>query len=812
MAHLLRDLTFAWRTLWQRPLPTAAAIFCLAVGIAAVTVIFGLVRTVVLAPLAFDEPDELCFVWLHYRARDQEEVVMSSKEALDLMEQTTLFERTAGVIPWYYNLTGGDRPERVVAGRVSASLWPMLGAEPVAGRVFDEEEQEQLAPVVVLSWKAWQRRFGGDRAVVGRTLSIDENPYTVIGVLPEGFELPDIPAEIFVPLKLDRASPTPRQVRGVFLAGRLAPGVTAQQADAELAAVASSFAERFPDLYPADSGFGIHVTPFHEQLVGDVRPVLTALFVAVAVVLLIACGNVAGLLLAQAAGRGREIALRVALGARRRDLVQQLLTESVLLALLGGGGGVLLAFWGLRLVRSADLGAWELPRIDGLALDGGILLFALAVSLSTGVLFGLAPALRASKPDLQQVLKESSKSTDAAGRRSLKNVLVAAEVALALVVLLLAGLTVRSLAHLEDVDPGFRTENVLTLQLFLARNRYPAPDDRRDFYRRLEERLAVLPGVESVGLVSHLPLGVVDLRGDLEVEGRETLREGEKIAAGFRMATPGYFATLGLPLREGRLFGPQDHAAAPPVVVVDEALARRLWPGESPLGKRLKLLNSFDEGFREVVGVVGQVRQQSLAAEADEQLYVPFEQYPLPVLAAAIHTRGEPGALIPAVRGAVASVDPLQPVDNVQTGEELLAGALARSRFHTFLFGFFGLVALVLSAVGVYSLLAQTVAERRREIGIRMALGARAADVVRQTVGQGLSLAAVGLVAGLAVAAALLWALSGWLADVVIGIPVLDLVTFVAVPLVLLALTLLASWLPARRATRVDPVTALRQE
>lgn len=806
----LRDLTFAWRTLWRRPLPTVAALICLALGLAASTVIFGLVHAVVLKPLPFEDPDELHLVWLHYRARGEDEVALSSKEALDVMEQAEGFDRTAGMIPWYYNLTGGAYPERVVGGRVSSGLFPLLGVEPVLGRGFTAEEQEQLAPVVVLSHGFWQRNHAGDESVLGRTVSIDDEPYTVIGVLPEDFRMPGLPAEIFVPLRLDRASPTPRRVRGVLVATRLGDGVTPDRAQSSLDALAADFEERFPDLYPADSGFGIHLTSLHEQLVGDVRPALFGLGLAVAVVLLIACGNVANLLLAQAAGRSREVALRVTLGARRRDLMRQLLTESVLLALLGGAAGVVVAYWGLQVVTTLDLG--DVPRLETASLEPVVVLFALAVSLLTGVLFGLVPAAAASRPSLQGMLKEGSKSTASGGRRSLRNFLVAAEIALALVVLLVAGLALRSLQNLRDVDPGFRTDEVLTAQTFLSRARYPSPESRREFYRRVDERLQALPGVRSAGLVSHLPLGEVDLRGDVEVEGRQGLSDDEKVAAGFRMVTPGYFETLGIPLLRGRLFGSQDHAGAAGTVIVDEGLAERLWPGENPLGRRLKLLNSFDTDWRTVVGVVGQIRQQSLSADADVQLYVPYDQYAMPVVAMAVRTEGDPRTLARPLREAVARVDPLQSVDEVQTAEELVEGSLARSRFHTLLFGLFGGVALVLAAVGVYGLLAHAVVQRRGEIGIRMALGARPGNVLRQVVGEGLSLAGAGLAAGLVLAAILFYGLSRWLADIVVGVSVFDPVTFVAVPLILLVFALAASWLPARRATRVDPVAALQQE
>lgn len=807
-----RDLTFAWRTLWKRPLPTVAALICLALGIAASTVIFGLVHAVVLEPLPFDDPDELHLVWLHYRARGEDEVALSSKEALDVMEQAEGFEDTAGMIPWYYNVTEGDYPERVVGGRVSANLFPLLGAEPYRGRTFSPEEQEQLAPVVVLSHAYWERNYAGDESVLGRTLSLEDEPYTIIGILSEDFQMPGLPASIFVPLRLDRSSPTPRRVRGVLVPARLADGVTAEKVQTSLDGIAADFEERFPDLYPADSGFGLHLTPLHEQLVGDVRPALFALALAVAVLLLIACGNVANLLLAQAAARSREVALRVTLGAQRRDLVRQLLTESVLLAVLGGVVGILLAYWGLRAVTVADLGLGEVPRLDRASLEPVVVAFALGISLLTGVLFGLVPALAASRPNLQGMLKEGSKSTASGGRRSLRNVLVAAEIALALVVLLMAGLALRSLEHLRDVDPGFRTDRVLLAQTFLSRARYPSPDSRRAFYRRIEEGLQVLPGVRAAGLVSHLPLGDVDLRGDVEVEGRQGLSDDEKVAAGFRMVTPGYFEAMGIPLRRGRAFGSQDHAEAPGTVIVDEKLAERLWPGDNPLGQRLKLLNSFDTDWRTVVGVVGRIRQQSLAADADMQLYVPFEQYALPIVAMVVHTEGEPYDLARSLRETVTRVDPLQSVDDVETAAERVEGSLGRTRFHTLLFSLFGGVALVLAAVGVYGLLAHAVAQRQGEIGIRMALGARPGNVLRQVVGEGLSLAGAGLAVGLVLAALLFYALSQWLADVVVGVSVFDPVTFVTVPLILLTLALVASWLPARRATRVDPVTALQQE
>jgi putative ABC transport system permease protein len=808
MEGLIRSLRLAWRSLWRRPLPTVAALLCLTVGLAAATVMYGVIQAVLLSPLPFDDPDELYFVWGHFRARGEDQVALSGKELEDLWEHRTGFAELAGFIPWYFNRTDGEEPERLSGGRISAAIFPLLGVEAVEGRVFTREEEEQRAPVALVSHRFWQERLGGAREALDKPLTLDDNTVTVIGVLPEDFRLPVVQrGSIWVPLQLN---PTvPRTVRGVYTVGRIEPGTSPAQTQAALDSVAAAFAAEHPDAYPGDSGWGLHATTIHEQLLGEFRPALYALFAAVGLVLAIACANVANLLLAQVAPRQREVALRVSLGARRGDLLRQLLIESVLLSLTGGAAGLLVAYWGLRVIAAIDLGWWQIPRIERVGVDPGVLAFALGASLLTGIAFGLLPALKASRPDLQGILKEGVKTVGAGRGQGLKRLLVAAEVALAVVVLVIAGLTVRSLRYLERVDPGFRTDGVLTAQLFLAPARYRAPADRVAFYQRLDERLAALPGVRAAGLVSHLPFGVVDLRGEVEVEGRD-LREGERPSAGFRMITSGYFEAMGITLTAGRHFDSRDHADALGVVIVDEALARRLWAGENPLEKRIRLVGTTDTDYRTVKGVVSSVRHQSLAAQADEQLYVPFAQYPHPVVGIALHAGGDPRALARPLREAVTAIDPLQPVGDLKTTGELLDGALARTRFHSVLFLLFAAAALVLAAVGVYGVLAQGVAERQGEIGVRMALGARPRDVLRQVLGEGMALTAAGLVAGLSAAVLLSASLAGWLAQLVVGVRVLDGPTFVGAPLVLLVLALLAIYLPARRATRVDPLTALR--
>ncbi len=807
METWLRDLRFGLRMVGKRPVVTVTAALCLALGIGAATVVFSLVSAVLLRPLPLTDPERVVAIWTEFAQQGITEHPSSGHEFRDVLEQAGAFAAVAAELPWYFNLTSGEQPERLVGGRVTAGFFQLLGVDAHVGRTFLAEEAEKNAPVTMLSYRLWQRRFGGDRGVVGSSVSLAGVPYEVVGVLPKGFFYPYESTDVWVPW-----NPNPRFPRGLRLAllvGRLAPGVTLEEAQADLDTVARRMQADHPDAYPEGSGWGLRAEPVHQQIAGDVRPQLLILFAAVALVLFIACVNVANLLLAQAQARRREVAVRAALGARRRDLVRQLLTESLLLAALGGGLGLLLARWGSAAVVALELG--DLPRLATAGLDGGVLAFAAAVSLATGVLFGLAPALQGTRVDLYDSLREGDRGSSG-GRRPLRDLLVVAEVALALVVLVGAGLMLRTFQHLERVDPGFRSDGVVTAQLFLSGRDYARPEQRAGFYRRLAAGLEGRSGITAAGIVSHLPLGPLDAGTTIAARGREP-RPGEPDpAVGWRMVSPEYFQVMAIPLRAGRTFSTLDHDEAAPVVIVDAAVARRLWGDADPIGRRVKLARDPAKGWRTVVGVVGAVHDRDLAGGADELVYLPYLQYPFDVVGLALATPLDVPAAGAALREVIGRIDPLLPVARVMSAEQLVAGARQRPRLNRLLFGLFGLATLALVAVGIYGVMASTVSQRRREVGLRMALGAHRAGVLGLILGRGLRLALAGLAAGLVLAFALSRALAGYLAAELHGVRPGDAATLAGAALLLVALALAASLLPAWKASRVSPTTVLREE
>ncbi|MGD2115812.1 MAG: ABC transporter permease, partial [Acidobacteriota bacterium] len=759
------------------------------------------------------EPDRLVMVWGQMLADDRTELPASGAELRDYREMAESLDGVAAIVNRYVNLTGEGQPERLVAARVSAGLFPMLGAEAAHGRTFlPEEDRRGDHRVAVLSDGLWRRRFGADPGIVGDKILLSDEPFTVVGVMPPDFELQfeAFEHELWIPVAIDWDNLPPRDFRGLRVLGRLAPGVGLEQARAEMDTIAARFQQDWPEIYPPDSGWGLRLVPLQEQIVGDVRPALAVLMGLVGLVLLIACTNVANLLLARAADRSKEVSIRAAVGAGRGDLLRQLLAESVLLAATGAVLGLLLAAASLRVLRAVDPA--DLPRVGEVGIDGGVLLFTLGVALLTGLLFGLVPALRASRPDLQKTLKEGGKTDAGAGGGRLRSALVVAEVALALVVLVGAGLMVRSFLGLSRVDPGFDPDHLLTAQLYLSPTRYPEGHQKVAYGERLLERLRSLPGVRHAGAVSGLPMSEVQLIVETEVEGDVRNAQAARPAFDWRPVSPGYFRALGISLVEGRAFDERDHAEAQPVAVVGEDLARRFWPGENPVGKRLKLLAGQPRGpeWRTVVGVVGHIRALSLeGGEAVGQVYTPMAQSPLPFFSVAVRTEGgDPLSLAPEVRQAVWSVDGDQPVENVRTMEQILAEAAAGKRGYALLLSVFAGVALVLAVVGVYGVMAYSVARRTQEIGLRMSLGAGRPDVLGLVVRQGTLLAAAGLVVGGVIALG-----SGrFLAGLLYGVSSHDPGTFAGVVLLLGGLAVLASLVPAYRATRVDPIVCLRAE
>ena len=809
METFLRDLKYGLRVVAKRPGVTLTAALCLALGIGATTVVFSLVNGILLDPLPWREPDRVAFLFTEFRAQGVFGNANSSQELTDYRERSQVFEQIEAMVPWYFNLTSGDEPRRLVGGMTSSGFFSMIGAETQQGRVFTKEEGAQRAKVVLVSHRLWQTTLGGDPDLVGSSLSLEGQPYTVIGIMKPDFFFEVESADVWVPW-----SPNPnfpRQVRLLKVVGRLKDGITFERAQGDLDGVARAMATDFPDAYPEDTGFGIEVRPAIEHAVGNIRPQLLALFGAVALVLLIACVNVANLLLAQAWQREREVGLRAALGANRWILVRQMITESLILALLGGGLGLLLAGWGVRAVLSMSL---DIPRISVVGLDWKVALFAVAVSIGTGVLFGLVPAVRASKSNLYISLREGAKATDSGGKQLLRQALVVAEIALAVVVLVGAGLMIRTLRQFEQVDPGFRDHDVVTMQIFLAPQRYRGAEPQRAFYNALIPRLEQRSEFQHVGLINHMPLYPLDEAGAVIPQDRASEPIETHPTASWRTINPGYFETMAIPLLKGRQFSDLDTEESEPVAIVDVELARRLWPDEDPIDKYVQVERDRipAPGWRRIVGVVDTVRDAGLIGDDNLLIYMPYPQYTYTVVALVLHSSLDPTAVAATVRQEIAQIDPFQPVAHIQTVENLLDKAKSRPRLNRLLFSLFGLAVLILVSVGIYGVMAYSVSQRTREIGLRMALGSPQGTVLQLIIRQGLKVAVLGLGVGLLAAFVLSVPLRNFLSGMLYGVSLFDPLTLVGVLLLVALLSLVASLVPALRASRIDPLKALRDE
>jgi putative ABC transport system permease protein len=811
METLFKDIRYGFRSLLKHPAFTAIVIVTLALGIGATTAIFSVVNTVLLRPLPYQQADRIVAIQELNAAGKRVQVTPAN--FLDWRAQNTVFEYLAAMLTRPANLASEDQAERIELAMTSANFFDVFGANAQRGRLFiPTDEQAGHPPVVVVSDALWQRRFGGDPELVGKTITLDGQSYTVVGIAPVGFQYPD-KTEVWVPpyrlAPALSAGMDPTQVRGFgFLSAvaLLKPGVSVQQAASEMEIITARLRQQYPD---TNNRRFNRVVSLHGHLVGETGGMLLLLFGAVTFVLLIACANVANLLLASAASRQKEMAIRTALGASRWRVMRQLLTESTLFAVAGGATGLLLALWGVTLITR--LLPQDFPRVADINLDWRVLGFTLGASLLTGILFGLAPAFQISRSDVQESLKESGRGTSGSKRHNrLRNVLIIGEVALSVVLLAGAGLLFRSFLQLQSVNAGFTPQQVLTLRLTPSGPRYARDSDYMSFYSQVMQRISALPGVQGVGVINTLPLAKGPTAG-IRIEGAPPQTRDKWPSTNYRSVSSDYFRAMNIPVVQGRAFTERDTENAPLVMIVNQALARRDFPNENPLGKRLNFGGTNPQGepiWWEIVGVAADVRSLELREEATPEFYLSALQDTFAGMSVVVRTAVEPASLAPDVRRIVAEVDKSAPVSEVKTMEHIVSESVTQPRFNLFLLGLFGGIALLLSAAGIYGVTAYSVTQRTHEFGIRMALGAQVGDVLRMILGQGMLLIVAGIVVGLVAS----FALTRLMKSLVFGVSVTDPLTFVAITLLLSVVALIACYIPARRATKVDPLVALRYE
>jgi putative ABC transport system permease protein len=819
METLIKDIRYGIRSLRRRLGFTIIAVITLAIGIGANSAIYSVVNALLLKPLPFPDLDRIVAVWNKAPSRGVERNEVTVADYLDWRAQNKTFEQLGIYTWWSTNLTGTGTPERVQGFQVTPNFLEIVGVKPMLGRGFSsEEEQPGKNAEVLLTYSLWQRRFGGDPNILNQTITTNGVTHTVIGVMPQGFNFPK-GSEIYAPLAMTAERVNDRDNHSYRGIGRLKPGVSLPRAQADLDTIANQLEKQYPD---SNTGWGVAIYPLREDTVRIYATAMWVLMAAVGFVLLIGCANVANLTLARAAGRQREIALRTALGASRLRIIRQLLTESVMLALAGGALGVLIAYWTIDLMRFANPGeaARYAPGWDQIGVNPPVLGFTLVLSILCGVLFGLAPALQLSKPDLNHALKEGGRQATSGSHRT-RGLLVVSEVALALMLLVSAGLLGRSFLSLLKTDPGFNADNLMTMNLVLPYAKYKEEPQRAAFYSELVRRVAALPGVESAAAVSHIPLGGSNSSSSFLIEGVPEPPPGQQFEGRYRVCTPEYFGTMGITVVKGRAFTDADKPGSQPVIIVNETLARKYWPNQDPIGKRMRFTGSLRDAFanrilgrkvqenpwKEVVGIVKDVKQD-LSVPITADYYLPHAQDPWSSMVLVARTRVEPMALAAPIREQVWSIDQDQPVFDVFTMRQVRATSVGLYSFSSIGLGIFAGVALLLAAIGIYGVMAYAVAQRTHEIGIRMALGARVIDVMKLILKDGMGLAVIGIVIGLGGA----WGLTRFLSSLLVGVSATDGLTLSTVSLGLLLVALLACYIPARRATKVDPLVALRYE
>ena len=808
MESLLQDIRYGARVLYKKAGFTAVAVLTLAIGIGATTAIFSVVNGVLFRPLPYEEPDDLVMVWQDFTRRDgPRDEWVSADDFFDWRDSAELFSGLFILDGFGATLTGLDEPEMLNGAAASYNAFDVIGIQPILGRGFRPEEDLPNASefVVVLGYSFWQRRFGGEESVIGSTLTLDGNPATIVGIMPPDFAFPAIRGnDIFAPLRIDRTNSCGRGCVTLHAVARLDEGVTLDEAQAEMTAIAARLEQEYPR---SNSGVGVWLQPLHETVVGQFRTALLVLLGAVGFVLLIACANVANLMLARATGREREVAIRMAMGAGSGRMFRQMITESLMLALAGAGFGVIIALWGVDLLIA--LVPAGVPRFHEVGVDIAALGFTLLLAMGTGLIFGLVPALRISQTALNESLKDGGRGTGVGvGGQRFRAGLVVAEVALALTLLVGGGLLIRSFVTLMSVDPGFDADNVLTQQIFLPAARYTDNAQMISFVDQLVERVDALPGVDGAGVIYVLPMAGGNADTGFLIEGMQPAGPGERNpVAWYRPVSPGYFDAMKMRLVAGRWFTESDHAVAPPVVLINETAARRYWPDREPIGTRITVGGGI---YREVVGVVADTKHFGLDSDTRPAMYFPYDQLPQPFMSLVLRTSGDPHLLARSVQSEIRELDPDLAVSGVASMREVISDtvAVAQSRLIMALLATFAASAMTLAAIGLYGVMSYSVGQRTQEIGIRMALGARTSDVLNLVVGRGMLLLLVGVAIGVAAA----FALSRFLESMLFEVSSTDPLTFAAVPVLLALVALFACWVPARRAAKVDPLVALRRE